>query len=63
VKRLRHAIHSEEWNLVCYGHTHAFSSGREGRTLVLNPGALSRTHYPSLAVVELPSLAVTQVPL
>jgi uncharacterized protein len=61
--RLHQAIHSGEWDLLCHGHTHAFSSGRQGRTLVLNPGALSRTHYPSLAVVELPSLEVTQVPL
>ena len=39
VKLLRHTIHSGHWDLVCHGHTHAFSSGFEGRTLVLNPGA------------------------
>jgi uncharacterized protein len=60
---LRHTIDSGQWDLVCYGHTHAFSSSRAGRTVVLNPGALSRTRYPSLAVVELPSLEVTQIPL
>jgi len=48
---------------VCHGHTHAFSSSREGSTLVLNPGAVSRTRSPSLAVVELPSLKVTEIPL
>ena len=63
VKLLRHTIHSGHWDLVCHGHTHAFSSGFEGRTLVLNPGALSRTSHPSLAVVDLPSMEVTEIPL
>jgi putative phosphoesterase len=63
VKLLRHAIHSGHWDLVCHGHTHAFSRSMEGKTLVLNPGALARTSHPSLAVVELPSLEVTQIPL
>jgi uncharacterized protein len=63
VKLLRHTIHSGHWDLVCHGHTHAFSSGFEGRTLVLNPGALGRTSRPSLAVVDLPSLEVTEIPL
>jgi uncharacterized protein len=63
VRLLHHTVHSGQWDLVCYGHTHAFSSYREGRTAVLNPGALSRSLCPSLAVVELPSLEVTQIPL
>jgi hypothetical protein len=63
VKLLRHTIHSGHYDLVCHGHTHVFSSGMEGKTLVVNPGALARTSHPSLAVVELPSLEVTQIPL
>jgi len=63
IKLLHHTIHSGDWDLVCHGHTHVFSSGHEGRTLVLNPGALSRTTSPSLATVELPSLDVAQIPL
>jgi uncharacterized protein len=63
VKLLRHTIHSGHWDLVCHGHTHAFSSSVEGQTLVLNPGALARTSQPSLAVVEMPSLEVTHIPL
>ena len=63
VQQLRHVIHSGQWDLVCHGHTHVFSSGFEGRTLVLNPGALARTKRPSLAVVDLPSLEVTEIPL
>lgn len=63
VTLLRHTIHSGEFDLVCHGHTHAFSSGFEGRTLVLNPGALARTSRPSVAVVDLPSLEVTECPV
>lgn len=63
VKLLQHTIHSGHWDLVCHGHTHAFSSAYEGRTLVLNPGALARTSRPSLAVVDLSSLEVTEIPL
>ena len=63
VKLLRHTIHSGHYDLVCHGHTHNFSSRFEGRTLVLNPGALGRTSRPSLATVDLPSLEVTEIPL
>lgn len=63
VKLLRHTIHSGHYDLVCHGHTHVFSTSRQGKTLVLNPGALSRTTRPSLAVVDLPSLEVTEIPL
>ena len=63
VKLLHHTIQSGQWDLLCHGHTHAFSSGFEGRTLVLNPGALGRTGQPSLAVVDLPSMEVTKIPL
>jgi uncharacterized protein len=62
-KLLHDAIHSGHWDLVCHGHTHTFSSSREGPTLVLNPGAVSRARSPSLAVVELPSMNVTEIPL
>jgi uncharacterized protein len=63
VTLLRHTIQSGQWDLVCHGHTHVFSQSREGSTLVLNPGAVSRTSFPSMAIVELPSLMVTQIPL
>ncbi len=63
VQLLRHTIHSGHWDLVCHGHTHAFSRGFDGRTLVLNTGALARTGRPSLTVVDLASLEVTEIPL
>jgi hypothetical protein len=60
---LRSVIHCGRWDLVCHGHSHAACRYLEGRTLVLNPGALARTRKPSLAVVDLPSLDVTEIPL
>ena len=63
VRLLRHTIQSGEWDLVCHGHTHTFYNEFEGKTLVLNPGALSRTSRPSLAVVDLATLEVTEIPL
>jgi uncharacterized protein len=63
VKLLRTTIQSSCWNLVCYGHTHVFSSEYQGSTLVLNPGALGRSTRPSMAVVELPSLIVSAITL
>jgi putative phosphoesterase len=44
---------SGKYDLVCYGHTHQAESHREGRTLVLNPGALYRANPHTLAVVDL----------
>jgi putative phosphoesterase len=63
VRLLNETIRSGHFDLVCHGHTHAFASSRQQQTLSLNPGAVSRTNRPSLAVVEIPSLEVTHVPL
>jgi predicted phosphodiesterase len=63
VALLRHTIHSGGFDLVCHGHTHIFSSDVEGGTLVLNPGALTRSSRPSLAVVDLASMDVTEIAL
>lgn len=57
----RATIKSGEFDLVCYGHTHRAEQHREGPTLVLNPGAVYRANPHSVAVVELPSLAVTML--
>lgn len=54
----RRTIASGEYDLVCYGHTHVAEHHREGRTLVLNPGALYRANPHTLAIVTLPELAV-----
>jgi uncharacterized protein len=61
VKLLRHTVASGHWDMVCHGHTHRYSKEYDGHTLVLNPGALSRTSHPSLAVVELPSMEIEEM--
>jgi uncharacterized protein len=58
---LRDAISSQQYRLVCYGHTHVREHHYEGETLVLNPGALFRANPHSIAIVELPELIVTSV--
>lgn len=52
----RATIASGKFDLVCYGHTHQAESHREGRTLVLNPGALYRANPHTLAVVDLTTM-------
>jgi putative phosphoesterase len=61
--RLRETIHSGEYELVCYGHTHQPEQHRVGRTQVLNPGALYRASQHTIAVVRLPEMEVTHIPL
>lgn len=58
---LRQTIAGGEWDLVCHGHTHVARREQQGRTLVLNPGALYRATPHSLAFVELPKLEATIV--
>jgi uncharacterized protein len=52
-------IGSEKWDLVCYGHSHVAEQHFQGKTLVLNPGALYRADPHTLATVELPDLVAT----
>ena len=57
----RHVCTNGDYDLVCYGHTHAAEQHREGKSLILNPGALYRATPHSIATVELESLAATIV--
>jgi uncharacterized protein len=52
-----------EYDLVCYGHTHAAEQHRRGKTLVLNPGALYRANPHTLGIVELDTLEATIIPV
>jgi len=61
--RLMRQALDEGFELICCGHTHVGDVSWNGETLVVNPGAIHRTFYPSVAVVELTSLQVTSVPL
>jgi putative phosphoesterase len=54
-------IDSGKFDLVCYGHTHKAEHHQARKTLVLNPGALYRATPHSIALVELPSLEITNV--
>ncbi len=60
---LEKSVSSGRWHVVCHGHTHMACHATVGNTLVLNPGAASRTTYPSVAMVDLQSLEVTPVRL
>ena len=60
---LRQTILSGQWDVVCHGHTHVAAQFFQGRTLVVNPGAIQRTDYPSVAVIDLVSLETTQIAL
>jgi putative phosphoesterase len=62
-RRFRQTLTSGVWDLVCYGHTHVASIDRHGPTLAVNPGALYRAQPHSIAIVELPDLQATIVPL
>ena len=62
-QRLAETIAAAAYDLVCYGHTHQAEAHQAGQTLVLNPGALYRAQPHTLALVRLPQLEVTHVPL
>ena len=61
--QLRKVFASGEYNLICCGHTHIHDLEKSNGTLKLNPGALSRTHQPSVAIVKLPELEIIRVAL
>ncbi len=57
-QRLRETIASQEYGLLCYGHTHVPEQHYEGKTLVLNPAPCFepiRTQSPSSNCRNLPS--------
>ena len=56
-------VNADEWDLVCYGHTHVAEQHRVGHTLVLNPGALFRATPHTLAVVDLTTMQARHIPV
>lgn len=62
-KQWQQAIASQQFQMVCSGHTHQRSIETIGQTLVLNPGAIERVAVPSVAIVDLASLSVRHVDL
>jgi putative phosphoesterase len=62
-KKLLAAVQGGQYDLVCYGHTHAAEFHHEDRTLVLNPGALYRASRHTIAVVDLETMESLIVPV
>ncbi len=60
-RMLGQLIAGGQYDLVCHGHTHLAAHEVRGRCHVLNPGALYRAAYHSLAVVDLPELEITEI--
>lgn len=62
--RFQQAVASDEYQVVCYGHTHIAATDRtETGKLILNPGALYRAAKHSIAVLDLPECEATIVEL
>ncbi len=57
--RFDEAIHSGDFDLVCYGHTHVAEQRTVGQTHVLNPGAMYRAHKFTIAVVDLQTMEIS----
>jgi hypothetical protein len=46
------AIHSQQFDYVLHGHTHQRANRRQGRTRVINPGALHRAPAYTVALLD-----------
>ncbi len=60
-RRFDETIASQQYDLVCYGHTHVAAAKQTGRTLVLNPGALFRARSHTIAIVDLADMTEKHV--
>jgi len=60
-RKFRQVTTNGEYDLVCYGHSHIAEMHLEGKTLVLNPGALYRANPHKIAVVDLTTLEAMHV--
>ncbi len=61
--RFRQTIDSGGYDLICYGHTHRAALEKQGKSIVLNPGALYRAAKKSIAIVELPAVRIEHISL
>ncbi len=55
-QRYRDVASSDEYDLVCSGHTHEKAWELSGRTRLLNPGAIYRVSTPTVALLELDTM-------
>lgn len=56
--KLKDAVMSQEYDALFHGHTHRRKNKVEGKTLVVNPGALHRTRESSFAIYDTDKNAV-----
>ena len=58
-ERLEAEARSQNWDLICVGHTHRRSYEQIKDARILNPGSIQRRFdMPSVAIVELPKIDV-----
>lgn len=48
----RKILEAEQTDYLLQGHTHVFSDTRAGRTRLINPGALYRAHFKTVALLD-----------
>jgi len=61
--RMRDELISGQWDFLFYGHSHEANNQQVGSTRVVNPGAIRRTHKPSVAIMDLASGQVDHIPI
>ncbi len=59
--KLMNAISSQDYDLICYGHTHEREQHQQGKTLILNPGAVYRASPHTVAVADLSDMTVVHL--
>ena len=60
-RKLHESTTSGHYDLVCSGHTHQRRQDQQGKTVVLNPGAIYRANPHSVAIVDLATMEVTSL--
>jgi putative phosphoesterase len=55
-QRFQQVLDDDEYQVVCYGHTHVADKTLRDGKLVLNPGALYRASKHSIAILDLPEI-------
>ncbi len=60
-RRLIGAMQSGAYDYIFTGHTHERADDQEGRTRVINPGAIHRSREPGCAVLDLESGELTYI--
>lgn len=54
-RKFLEVLESDDYQVVCYGHTHIAENQQRDDKLVVNPGALYRAAKHSIAIIDLPA--------